>query len=223
MVTRACKGQSTPWAPGRSCPESGSPALRPLAREGLDTPAPALLAQKPILMAPGHPDRFPRPQAGGGRPPPTSSSRSRGAAGNSILARPLTRNFSFTSRSSESSSNSFWGYTSMPLDSRSAVIWGPRGEMWAPSTRQAGPATLALPSFLPSEWRGSRRSQGTWALPRHLPALPSSSSTPKKTAWAGRVSPDLSSAWTPWPGHARTAAPNPAQVHLLVLSCHRPL
>lgn len=70
VVTRACKGQSTPWAPGRSCPESGSPALRPLAREGLDTPAPALLAQKPILMAPGHPDRFPRPQAGGGRPPP---------------------------------------------------------------------------------------------------------------------------------------------------------
>lgn len=38
--------------------------------------------------------------------------------------RPLTRNLSFTSRSSASSSNSFWGYTSMPLDSRSAVICG---------------------------------------------------------------------------------------------------
>ena len=35
---------------------------------------------------------------------------------------PLTLNFSFMSRSSESSSNCFCGYTSMPLARRSAVI-----------------------------------------------------------------------------------------------------
>lgn len=85
--------------------------------------------------------------------PPTGSEGPR----ERVVAGALTRNFSFTSRSSASSSNSFWGYTSMPLDSRSAVIcrWGeacgcrPRGELDWPLA-----SPLAV-TFTPSAARGS--------------------------------------------------------------------
>lgn len=99
-VTHGWNGRAAPWAP---CPE----------RATVDAQAPTCPAQNMCSRGSRPSHSFPLdPQQG------------RRGAWEERPGRALTRNFSFTSRSSASSSNSFCGYTSMPLDSRSAVIWG---------------------------------------------------------------------------------------------------
>lgn len=127
--SRVCKGQCTSWAPGRSCPEPGAPKngdpwpeRAPCEHLGSDSFRPR---GEHVPMAQGHPTRFPSPTGAVRKTLPWPLAGTEGPPG---TANALTRNFSFTSRSSGSSSNSFWGYTSMPLDSRSAVIWGSGGE-----------------------------------------------------------------------------------------------